>query len=80
MVIFPESATLLLTVIILKYGFVGKRCIRRSHLISLISSTCYRVTEFGGSHFKKIAFLTTEQKIQLESSLAVRLGTLVFFG
>ena len=53
---FPEFATIM----IVKFGFMGKRCICRSHLISLISGMYYYLTKFGGSYFKKITFLIKE--------------------
>lgn len=41
-----------LTTIILKFGFLSKRCPHRSHLFSFISSTRYHFTKFSGWHFK----------------------------
>lgn len=74
---FPEFATIM----IVKFGFMGKRCVCRSYLIPFISGMYYHLTKFGGSYFKKNHFPNQGTgKIQLEFSLAVRLGTLVSLG
>lgn len=54
----PEFAT----VMIVRFGFMGKRCICRSHLISFISGMYYHLTKLGGSYFKKVTFLIKEQE------------------
>lgn len=55
---FSEFATIM----IVKFGFMGKRCICRSHLIPFISGMYYHLTKFRGSYFKKITFLIKEQE------------------
>ena len=54
--VLPEFAT----IVTVTFGFMGKRCICRSHLISFISGMYYHLTKFSGSYFKKITFLIKE--------------------
>lgn len=55
----PEFAT----VMIVEFGFMGKRCICRSHLISFISGMYYHLTKLGGSYFKVTFLIQGTRKI-----------------